>query len=70
MPKAINKLKKEYKDCFESLAGTKVLEDLRQAYGMRESYVKGDSHETARREGERAVYLRIINMLNKKEDNL
>jgi len=68
MPAAINKLRREYKDCFESPAGIKVLDDLRRAYGMRESYVVGDSHETARREGERAVYLRILNMINKKEE--
>jgi len=35
---------------------------------MRESYVKGDPYETARREGERAVYLRIISMSNIKEE--
>ena len=68
MPRAIAKLKKDYADCFGSISGMKVLEDLRSAYQLRESYVRGDSYETARREGERAVYLRILNMCNIKEE--
>jgi len=64
----ITKLRKDYADCFGSISGGKVLDDLRKAYQMRESYVKGDPYETARREGERAVYLRILNMCNIKEE--
>ncbi len=68
MPRAINKLRKHYAECFATNDGVLVLEDLRAAYQMRESYVKGDSYETARREGERAVYLRIMSMCNNKEE--
>ena len=55
MPKAIAKIKRDYADCFGSISGNKVLDDLRRAYQLRESYVRGDSYEAARREGERAV---------------
>ena len=68
MPKAIAKIKRDYADCFGSISGNKVLDDLRRAYQLRESYVRGDSYETARREGERAVYLRILTMCNIKEE--
>lgn len=68
MSRSIDQLKKNYADCFGSIAGMKVLEDLKQAYQLRESYVKGDSYETARREGERAVYLRLLSMSNMKEE--
>jgi hypothetical protein len=68
MNTTITKLRKDYADCFGSISGNKVLEDLKSAYQMRESYVKGDPYETARREGERAVYLRIISMSNIKEE--
>jgi hypothetical protein len=69
MPRTIENLKKHYADCFTTNDGMQVLKDLKAAYQMRESFVKGDPYETARREGERAVYLRIIFMSNlKKED--
>ena len=68
MNTTITKLRKDYADCFGSISGNKVLEDLKSAYQTRESYVKGDPYETARREGERAVYLRIISMSNIKEE--
>ena len=68
MPRAITKIKRDYADCFGSISGGKVLDDLRKAYQLRESYTKGDPYETARREGERAVYLRILNMCNIKEE--
>ena len=45
----------------------KVLKDLKSAYQMRESYVQGDPYETARREGERSVFLRILKLSNIKE---
>ena len=68
MPRAIKQLKRDYSDCFGTREGMKVLEDLKSAYQLRESYAKGDPYETARREGERSVYLRIINMCNIKEE--
>ena len=64
MPRAIKELKRNYVDCFGTNEGIKVLEDLKSAYQLRESYTKGDPYETARREGERSVYLRIISMCN------
>ena len=68
MPRAIAKIRRDYADCFGPISGGKVLDDLRKAYQLRESYTKGDPYETARREGERAVYLRILNMCNTKEE--
>jgi len=68
MPRAINELKRNYADCFGTGDGKKVLKDLRSAYQLRESYSKGDPYETARREGERSVYLRIITMCNFKNE--
>jgi len=62
--KSIGKLKKEYEAAFSSISGAAVLADLKSAYQMRESFVKNDPYETARREGERAVYLRIISLSN------
>lgn len=68
MPRAIKQLKRDYADCFSTREGRRVLEDLKSAYQLRESYTKGDSYETARKEGERSVYLRIISMCNIKEE--
>ncbi len=68
MPRAIKELKRNYADCFGTREGLKVLEDLKSAYQLRESYTKGDPYETARKEGERSVYLRIISMCNIKEE--
>jgi hypothetical protein len=68
MPRAITQLRRDYADCFATREGLKVLEDLKAAYQLRESYSKGDPYETARKEGERSVYLRIINMCNIKKE--
>jgi hypothetical protein len=68
MPRAIKELRRNYADCFGTGEGIKVLEDLKAAYQLRESYTKGDPYETARKEGERSVYLRIISMCNLKNE--
>jgi|JYMV01.1.fsa_nt_gi hypothetical protein len=66
--KEIDDLRRNYADAFGTREGMQVLKDLKAAYQMRESYVKGDPYETARREGERSVYMRIIKMCNIKEE--
>lgn len=54
----------DYRLVFASEAGRRVLADLaRVCYGERSTYVRGDALETAFREGERQVYLRILSLL-------
>jgi hypothetical protein len=54
----------DYKQTFESLAGQRVLHDLMATCGaMRSSFVKDNSHETAFREGQRNVFLKIMTEL-------
>tara|TARA_Y100000287_G_C13981885_1_gene238513 strand:+ start:98 stop:310 length:213 start_codon:yes stop_codon:yes gene_type:complete len=66
--KDIKQLSINYKTTFGSESGNKVLEDLKKRCGFETtSFVQGDSHDTAFREGQRAVVLFINNMLNKKE---
>ena len=56
-----------YKLTFESEAGAKVLEDLqKRCHLFSTTNVKNDSHESAFMEGQRAVILFIINILNRK----
>lgn len=51
----------DYKNVFGSAQGKRVLEDLcRNHFIFSTSFVKGDSYESARREGERLVLLRIL----------
>lgn len=53
---------------FGSESGQLVLEDLKKRCSFETTtFVQGDSHDTAFREGQRAVVLFINNMLNKKE---
>lgn len=51
-----------YQDTFESKPGQKVLADLERVCN-RETYVRGDTHETAYREGQRRIYRRIVKMI-------
>lgn len=51
---------KDYLVTFGSQTGARVLKELKAAYYDRPSYEKGDPYETAKREGERAVVLRIL----------
>lgn len=52
-----------YKALFATDDGKFVLDDLRKAFGDRISFVRGDAHETAFREGQRDVYLRIKTLI-------
>lgn len=66
--KDIKQLSINYKTTFGSESGQLVLEDLKKRCGFETtSFTKGDSHDTAFREGQRSVVLFINNMLNKKE---
>jgi|TARA_B100000035_G_scaffold311671_1_gene321652 hypothetical protein len=58
-------LKKDYQGTFDTKEGKRVLDDLKSAYYHRGSYQK-DPYETAFREGQRSVIIRIINLM--KED--
>jgi|TARA_R110000824_G_scaffold100539_1_gene239028 hypothetical protein len=63
----LNDLIKTYKLTFESEHGATVLEDLqRRCHLFSTTNVKGDSHESAFMEGQRAAILFIIQMLNRK----
>lgn len=54
----------DYKNVFGSAQGRRVLEDLcRNHFIFGTSFVKGDQYESARREGERLVILRILTLL-------
>ena len=66
--KDLKQLTIDYKQTFTSESGNKVLEDLKKRCSFNSTtFVQGDSHDTAFREGQRAVVLFINNMLNKKE---
>ena len=56
----------DYLVTFSSKEGERVLADLTSAYYHRSSFSK-DPYETAFKEGQRAVIVRILNLL--KEDN-
>ena len=58
-------LKTDYQSTFDTKEGKRVLDDLKSAYYHRGSYQK-DPYETAFREGQRSVIIRIINLM--KED--
>jgi len=45
-----------------------VLADLQSAYYHRSSHTKGDPYETAFREGQRNVIIRIINLIKEDKD--
>jgi len=57
-----------YRDTFSTPPGRKVLQELEQIYGRRRSYTEGDPYATAAKEGERAVYLRILGLLELAEE--
>lgn len=55
----------DYKKVFESESGKRVLYDLMGThFFLRTSFVKNDPYETALREGERNVVIRILQRLN------
>ena len=60
-------LVENYKQCFTSPAGEKVLQDLEAAYGNRVSF-SSDPYATAYKEGQRSLYLRIISMIKERKE--
>ena len=61
----------DYKKCFASVEGKRVLQDLIQFCKYRDSsYVAGDPTGTAFNEGMRRVILRVIKFMNMTEDEL
>ena len=66
--KDLKQLTIDYKTVFSSESGERVLEDLKKRCSFYSTTnVKGDSHESAFLEGQRAAVLFIQSMLNKKE---
>jgi len=61
-------LKKDYQHTFDTPEGKRVLADLQSAYYHRLSYTKDDPYETAFREGQRNVIIRIINLIKEEKD--
>ena len=63
----LKKLKQQYKITFSSKEGEKVLADLTSAYYHRSSF-KENPYETAFREGQRSVLIRIINLIKENKN--
>lgn len=61
-------LKKDYQFIFDTEEGKRVFADLKSAYYHRSSYTKDDPYETAFREGQRSVIIRIINLIKEEKD--
>ena len=67
--KELLKLIKDYKICFSSDEGKKVLSDLeKRCHEFVTTHAKENSHESAFLEGQRSVLIFIKNMINKKEE--
>ena len=65
----LKQLIQDYKICFGSEEGKRVLLDLSKRCGDQvTTHCKGDSHESAFLEGNRSVFIFIKNMINKKEE--
>ena len=64
MTKQEQALAQDYATIFFTRAGQRVLADLASAYGRRQSHTPGDPFETAFKEGNRAVILRIERKLD------
>ena len=66
--KELLKLIKDYKICFASEEGKKVLFDLeRRCHEFVTTHAKENSHESAFLEGQRSILIFIKNMINKEE---
>ena len=64
----LQQLIKDYKICFGSDEGKRVLDDLaKRCHEFVTTHDKANSHESAFLEGNRSVFLFIKNMVNKKE---
>lgn len=65
-PKKIADLQQHFRNVFDSPSGPLVLAHLFDAFhGNTSCYARGDTHETAFREGQRDVQLYICRMLGK-----
>lgn len=61
----------QYKDTFNTPQGKEVLRDLAKFCGQNNpTYVPGDSHASAYKEGMRRVFLRIQQFVNLSEKDL
>ena len=66
--KELLKLIKNYKICFSSEEGKKVILDLeKRCHEFVTTHDKSNSHESAFLEGQRSVLIFIKNMINKEE---
>ena len=66
--KELLKLIKNYKICFSSDEGKKVISDLeKRCHEFVTTHDKSNSHESAFLEGQRSVLIFIKNMINKEE---
>jgi len=66
-PKKIKQLQEDYKICFTTDQGKRVLDDLKKrCHFFNTTHIKGDSHESAFFEGQRSIVVFIENILNQK----
>jgi len=66
--KELKQLKGNYQTTFNTKEGEQTLADLESAYYRRSSFSK-DPYETAFKEGQRAVIVRILNLLKEDDNN-
>ena len=65
--KKIKQLQEDYKICFGTDQGKRVLDDLKKrCHFYNTTHVKGDSHESAFYEGQRSIVVFVENILNQK----
>lgn len=67
--KQLKQLEGDYKTTFNTKEGERVLADLISAYYHRSSFAK-DPYETAFNEGNRAVIVRILNLIKGGTNNV
>jgi len=63
--KQLKQLQSDYETAFNTKEGERVLADLESAYYHRSSFSK-DPYETAFNEGQRAVIVRIKNLIHRR----
>jgi hypothetical protein len=63
--KQLKQLEGDYQTTFSTKEGERVLADLESAYYHRSSFTK-DPYETAFNEGSRAVIVRILNLIRRR----
>ena len=63
--KQLKQLQGDYETTFNTKEGERVLADLESAYYHRSSFTK-DPYETAFNEGSRAVIVRILNLIRRR----